>query len=71
MIERLFRSLKTEWVPRKGYWSAEEVKRDVSLYLSGYYNRVRPHKYNSGLPPAEKERQTKRACNLNCVIACF
>lgn len=60
VTERLFRSLKTEWLPHKGYCSAEEAKRDVSLYLSGYYNRIRPHKYNSGLSPAEKERQMQK-----------
>lgn len=60
VTERLFRSLKTEWPPGKGYWSEEDAKRDVSLYLSGYYNRVRPHKFNGGLSPAEKERQTQK-----------
>jgi putative transposase len=59
VMERLFRSLKTEWLPGNGYRNEDEAKRDVELYLSGYYNRIRPHRYNGGLPPAEKERQIK------------
>jgi putative transposase len=55
VTERLFRSLKTEWVPRRGYRNAEEAEKDVSFYLSGYYNRIRPHRHNSELSPAEKE----------------
>lgn len=60
VTERLFRSLKTEWLPRKGYGNEEEARQDVSFYLSGYYNRIRPHKHNSGLSPANKERQTQK-----------
>lgn len=60
VAERLFRSLKSEWLPEKGYRSLEEAKRDISFYLSGYYNRVRPHRYNSGLSPAEKERRMRK-----------
>jgi putative transposase len=55
VTERLFRSLKTEWIPRRGYRNAEEAEKDISFYLSGYYNRIRPHRYNGGLSPAEKE----------------
>jgi len=32
-MERLFRSLKTEWVPSTGYPSAPEAHRDISYYL--------------------------------------
>lgn len=58
VAERLFRSLKSEWLPDKGYRDVEEAKKDISFYLSGYYNRVRPHQYNGGLSPVEKERQS-------------
>lgn len=54
-MERLFRSLKTEWVPRQGYGSLSEARRDISDYLMGYYNQVRPHQYNAGLTPAQRE----------------
>jgi len=56
VAERMFRSLKTEWVPAEGYGSVSEAEKDISFYLSGYYNRIRPHRNNSGLSPAEKER---------------
>lgn len=32
-MERLFRSLKTEWVPSVGYLTAQEAHRDISHYL--------------------------------------
>jgi putative transposase len=57
VAERLFRSLKTEWLLREGYRNRSEAVKDVVQYLSGYYNRVRPHKNNGGLTPAEMERQ--------------
>lgn len=41
-MERLFRSLKTEWIPRPGYRSLQETRQDVGEYLMGYYNRGQP-----------------------------
>ncbi|MBO0406394.1 IS3 family transposase [Aeromonas hydrophila] len=60
-MERLFRSLKTEWLPTTGYMSLREAKRDISYYLMDYYNWRRPHQHNDGIPPAEAENR------LNCV----
>ncbi|MCH7373829.1 IS3 family transposase [Aeromonas sp. MR19] len=60
-MERLFRSLKTEWLPTTGYMSLREAKRDISSYLMDYYNWRRPHQHNDGIPPAEAENR------LNCV----
>lgn len=57
-MERLFRSLKTEWVPAMGYMTKAEASRDISHYLMGYYNWERPHKYNGGIPPEKAEDQT-------------
>lgn len=37
-MERLFRSLKTEWVPAMGCMSLREEKWDISYYLMDYYN---------------------------------
>lgn len=54
-MERLFRSLKTEWIPATGYTSLAEATRDISTYLMGYYNWQRPHSYNEGIPPAKAE----------------
>ena len=56
-MERVFRSLKTEWVPIAGYVSLEQAKLDISSYLMGYYNYQRPHSYNRGLAPAIAEKK--------------
>jgi putative transposase len=37
-MERLFRSLKTEWLPAAGSMSLREAKRDISYYLIDDYN---------------------------------
>lgn len=57
VTERFFRSLKTEWLPEGGYRTAGEAESDVVRYITGYYNRMRPHQHNGGLPPAAQERQ--------------
>jgi putative transposase len=51
-MERLFRSLKPEWVPPTGYLTAQEAQRDISHYLVHRYKWIRPHQFNDGLPPA-------------------
>lgn len=33
-MERLFRSLKSEWIPPTGYLTAQEAQRDISHYLN-------------------------------------
>lgn len=57
--ERLFRSLKTEWVPITGYRNLVEANAHLRRYLLGYYNHRRPHQFNNGLPPVLAERQPK------------
>lgn len=57
-MERVFRSLKTEWVPAMGYISLKHAKLDIGRYLMGYYNYQRPHSFNLGLPPAIAEEKT-------------
>lgn len=54
-MERLFRSLKSEWVPATGYASFAEATKDISYYLMSYYNWERPHSHNDGLSPAKAE----------------
>jgi len=56
-MERIFRSLKTEWVPVTGYASLELARMDISSYLMGYYNYQRPHSFNQGLAPAIAEEK--------------
>ena len=58
-MERLFRSLKTEWVPSTGYMTALHAQRDISFYLMQRYNWQRPHQFNKGLPPAVAEEKLK------------
>jgi putative transposase len=56
-MERLFRSLKYEWIPAMGYRSMAEAKKDIGLYLMNYYNWQRPHTANGGLAPAVAEEK--------------
>ncbi len=56
-MERLFRSLKMEWVPTTGYTSAAEAHRDISYFLMQLYNWTRPHQFNDGLAPAVAEEK--------------
>ncbi|QIB89172.1 IS3 family transposase [Pseudomonas aeruginosa] len=75
-MERLFRSLKSEWVPSTGYLTAQEAQRDISHYLMHRYNWIRPHQFNDGLPPAVAEENSthcpgwvdhyRHACSATC-----
>lgn len=56
-MERLFRSLKSEWVPTVGYATAQEAHRDISHYLMHRYNWLRPHQFNEGMAPAVAEEK--------------
>lgn len=56
-MERLFRSLKTEWLPPHGYGSLQETRQDVGEYLMGYYNRERVHSDNGYVTPEMQESQ--------------
>lgn len=58
-MERVFRSLKSEWIPAGGYTTMDFARQDVTNYLMGYYNQHRPHTYNSGLPPVVAEDKLK------------
>ncbi|WP_148127492.1 integrase core domain-containing protein, partial [Candidatus Erwinia dacicola] len=39
-MERFFRSLKTEWVPTKGYNSFSEAQGAIIRYITGYYSAI-------------------------------
>ena len=66
-MERLFRSLKTEWIPRQGYHSLQETSHDVGEYLMGYYNRERVHSYNKYFTPEMQEHrwQSPKPVSIN------
>lgn len=54
-MERFFRSLKSEWVPKEGYKDLQEALQSISDYLIGYYSQVRPHSHNKKMTPNKKE----------------
>jgi putative transposase len=59
-MERLFRSLKTEWILTSGYCSFSEAKHVINDYIIGYYSEFRPHSYNGGLTPNESEYRYRK-----------
>ena len=60
-MERFFRSLKTEWVPKVGYQGFNQADNSITNYIMGYYSQVRPHRHNKGISPNEAERLFKKA----------
>ncbi len=64
-MERLFRSLKSEWIPALGYRNLPEAKKDVGGYLMDYYNRQRPHTFNDGISPVAAEESLKTLSGIS------
>lgn len=58
VCERLFRSFKSEWMPREGYVDLTTAKNDLIECIVKYYNPIRPHTHNGGLSPNAFERMT-------------
>ena len=56
-MERVFRSLKTEWIPTTGYRTAQEAQRDISQFFMHRYSWIRPHQFNGGLARAQAEEK--------------
>ncbi|WP_256681421.1 IS3 family transposase [Pseudomonas sp. R2-7-07] len=54
--ERFFGTLKSEWVPTKGYMTVEEAKQDMTSFFMRY-NRIRLHSYNNYLSPIAMEQK--------------
>ena len=42
-MERVFRSLKSEWLPKGGYGDFSHAVRDINQWSNGYYNVYRPN----------------------------
>jgi putative transposase len=59
-MERFFRSLKSEWVPTKGYSNFNDAQTAITPSIVGYYSPHRLHQHNGGLPPNKAEAK----CNL-------
>jgi len=64
-MERLFRSLKTEWIPTVGYMSAVLAQQDISRFLMERYSWRRPHQFNEGLPPAVAEEKLNSVSGIS------
>ncbi|KWV78192.1 Integrase core domain protein [Pseudomonas fluorescens] len=54
--ERFFGTLKSEWVPTKGYTTVEEARQDMTSFFMRY-NRIRLHSYNNYLSPIAMEQK--------------
>jgi putative transposase len=59
-MERVFRSFKSEWLPKGGYGDFSHAVRDVNQWINGYYNVYRPHTNNGGLSPCLHEEKWKQ-----------
>ena len=55
VAESFFKFMKHEELNRKNYSNIEELKKSIFSYIDGFYNPYRPHSYNDGLSPNEKE----------------
>ena len=53
-MERVFRSFKTEWMPKYGYENPMQAEHDILAYIK-YYNTERVHSYNDYLTPVAAE----------------
>ncbi|WP_439153515.1 integrase core domain-containing protein [Xenorhabdus santafensis] len=68
-MERVFRSLKSEWLQPEGYLDIHEAIRDNTQYLGGYYNYIRPHNFNGALLPLNTKNNGKMSHSTPCVMA--
>ncbi|MDZ5601810.1 IS3 family transposase [Pseudomonas sp. RP23018S] len=64
-MERVFRSLKSEWIPTTGYMTGLQAQRDISQYLMNHHNWIRPHQFNDGLAPAKAEEKLKTVSGMS------
>lgn len=55
VMERTFRSFKTEWMPKTFYKSYEEAEYDILKFIK-YFNGNRLHTYNNYKTPIATER---------------
>ena len=55
-MERFFRSLKSEWIPKEYYKSYDEARMDIEHYIIRHYNFERGHSYNQYLSPNAAEK---------------
>ncbi len=58
VVERFFRSLKSEWIGEQEYGSHELARLDITGYIAGFYNYRRIHSAANNLPPVRYETMT-------------
>ena len=52
-MERYFNTLKAELVNTRTFATETILYTEVNAFAYGWYNNVRPHSFNNGLPPAK------------------
>jgi len=57
-MERVFRSFKTEWMPKNGYLGYRCAEQDIHRFIR-YYNYRRGHSYNRYIAPAVAEENDR------------
>jgi putative transposase len=62
---RVFRSLKTEWIPTVGYMTTQEAHRNMNHYLMHRYNWIRSCQFNDGLAPAQAEKKLNAVSGIS------
>lgn len=50
-MERFYGTLKPELIDIHTYHDDKTLESDIICYCYGWYNNLRPHKFNGGLPP--------------------
>lgn len=55
VVERFFRSLKSEWIDEKGYPDHAHAERDIGDYIDDFYNYRRLHSAADGQTPVQRE----------------
>lgn len=60
-MERVFRSFKSEWLPKGGYDDFNHAVRNINQWINGYYNIYRPHT-NIGSSCMKKSGNTLFQC---------
>ncbi len=56
-MERVFRSFKTEWMPKNGYPNYRQATHDIHQFIK-HYNYYRGHSYNGYVAPVVAEQQS-------------
>jgi putative transposase len=64
-MERLFRSLKTEWISTVRYMIASLAQQDIGRFLMERYSWWRPHQFNEGLAPAVAEKKLNSVSGIS------